>query len=124
MGEYKSIVVRLSALAQETRLRVFKLLIEAGPEGVPATEIAERLNVRRNLMSTHLNILASAGLTTARRDGRRIFHAIDMKASSDLISFLVQDCCNGHPEICAELMDVKQPIEKCCQETLAHTENM
>ena len=75
MSEYKSVVTRLSALAQATRLRVFRLLIEAGATGIPATEIAERLDVRRNLMSTHLNILASAGLTTTRREGRRIYHA-------------------------------------------------
>ncbi len=112
----KKIVTRLSALAQDTRLRVFRLLIEAGPEGIPATAIAEALDVRRNLMSTHLNILASAGLTTTRRDGRRIYHAVDMEAARDLISFLVKDCCNGHPEICQELTGVDMPIRECCED--------
>lgn len=116
MSEYKSVVTRLSALAQETRLRVFRLLIEAGATGIPATEIAERLDVRRNLMSTHLNILASAGLTTTRREGRRIYHAVDLAAARELIGFLVQDCCNGHPEICEELVAAAMPIRQCCED--------
>lgn len=106
-------VVALSALAQETRLKVFRLLIEHGPDGLPATEIAERVGIRKNLMSTHLNTLSQAGLTTVRRDGRRLFHAIDVNATRALLSFLVQDCCNGHPDKCASLLDEILPLESC-----------
>ncbi|MFN0024026.1 MAG: ArsR/SmtB family transcription factor [Parvularculaceae bacterium] len=99
------VILALSALAQDTRLQVFRLLMTEGAEGLPATEIANRLGVRQNLMSTHLNILAAAGLTNFRRDGRRILHAVDIETTRDLMSFLVQDCCNGHPEACASLLD-------------------
>lgn len=99
------VIAGLSALAQETRLRVFRLLIEAGPGGLPATEIADRLKVRQNLMSTHLSILSNAGLTQSRRDGRRVIHAIDLDATRRLFGYLVEDCCNGHPELCASLLN-------------------
>lgn len=106
-------VTALGALAQETRLKVFRLLIEQGPEGMPATEIADRLGVRPNLMSTHLGALAQAGLTTSRRDGRRIIHAIDLEATRSLLSVLVEDCCHGQPEKCASLLDEIFPLKKC-----------
>ncbi|HOP18975.1 MAG TPA: metalloregulator ArsR/SmtB family transcription factor [Amphiplicatus sp.] len=111
--EFKDVVSALSALAQETRLRVFRLLVEAGPEGLPATEIADRLGVRHNLMSTHLTILANAGLTTARREGRRVFHSIEFENTRSLLSFLVEDCCNGCPEKCASLLDEILPASAC-----------
>lgn len=99
------VILGLSALAQDTRLQVFRLLMKEGADGLPATEIADRLGVRQNLMSTHLSILASAGLTTFRRDGRRMLHAVDIETTRSLLSFLVEDCCNGHPEACASLLD-------------------
>ena len=103
----------LSALAQETRLKVFRLLIEAGPDGIPATQIADAVGVRQNLMSTHLAILAQAGLTRARRDGRNIFHAADLERTRDLLGYLVEDCCNGHPVRCAKLLDAILPLAEC-----------
>lgn len=81
------------------------MLIEYGSQGLPATEIADRVGVRKNLMSAHLQVLSSAGLTTSRRDGRRIFHAIDLDAVRALLGFLVSDCCKAHPERCASLLD-------------------
>ena len=108
-------VAALSALAQHTRLKVFRLLIEQGPEGMPATAIAEKIGVRQNLMSTHLNILSNKGLTTARRDGRRVYHAIDLDHTRALFSFLVQDCCHGGPEQCASLLDEILPLARCAQ---------
>lgn len=82
---------------------------------MPATEIAERLGVRKNLMSTHLATLSQAGLTTSRRDGRQIFHAIDIEATRALLSFLVSDCCKGHPSKCASLLDEILPLESCSE---------
>lgn len=112
--EVSDAAAALSALAQETRLKVFRLLVRQGPEGVPATEIAEKLGVRQNLMSTHLTVLANAGLTRVRRDGRRIFHAIDLERTRELITFLVADCCNGCPDKCAVLLDAVLPLGDSC----------
>lgn len=103
----------LGALAQETRLRVFRLLVTAGPEGMPATEIADALDVRRNLMSTHLGILSQTGLTTSRRSGRQIFHAVNFETTRQLIAFLVQDCCQGRPEACGPLIEEILPLDTC-----------
>jgi len=109
-------VTALAALAQDTRLKVFRLLIEEGPEGLPATEIAERAGVRPNLMSAHLAALSNSGLTTSRRDGRRIIHAVDVDAVRALLSFLVQDCCRGHADACASLLEEILPLaEKRCE---------
>lgn len=112
--EISNAVTALSALAQETRLNVFRLLIEAGPEGLPATAIADALGVRQNLMSSHLNILADAGLTRTRRDGRFIYHAVDPVETRALLSFLVEDCCGGRAEQCAPLIEAILPIDRCC----------
>lgn len=114
--ELSDVVASLGALAQETRLKVFRLLIRQGPEGLPATEIAETLGVRQNLMSTHLNVLAQAGLTTVRRDGRRIYHAVDLDRTRELITFLVSDCCNGCPDACELLLDKVFAPSRCTAE--------
>ncbi len=106
-------VLALGALAQDTRLRVFRLLIEHGVDGLPSTEIADRLGVRRNLMSSHLRLLAQAGLTTTRRNGRLIIHAVDLEATRALLRFLVQDCCRGQPDACTSLLNEILPITSC-----------
>jgi DNA-binding transcriptional ArsR family regulator len=102
----------LSALAQPTRLQVFRKLMSAGPLGLPAGAIAEAEKVPHNTMSTHLAILTRSGLVTSRRVGRSIIYMPDMDGTRALLSFLVADCCGGHPEVC-------QPIAKmaeaaCC----------
>ena len=84
-------VDQLSALAQETRLNVLRMLIKSGSEGVPATEIAERLGVRQNLMSSHLSALVRAGLTRTRREGRRVYHSIDLEVTGTLLKFLNEE---------------------------------
>lgn len=94
------------ALAHETRLRVFKLLIEAAPDGVPATEIANQVGVRQNLMSSHLSTLVSAGLATNRRDGRRVYYSVDLERVKKLLAFLIEDCCQDSPQACQALVDV------------------
>lgn len=114
----KDAVGALAALAQETRLAAFRLLVEAGPAGLPATDIAERLGIRQNLMSTHLTVLANAGVTASRREGRRIFHALDFATVRRLLSFLVEDCCNGKPELCQRMLDDVMPICDCPEDRI------
>ncbi len=92
-----------AALSQETRLDVLRLLIEAGPDGMPAGDIGVRLGVRQNTMSTNLSVLAQAGLVVTRRDGRHIRYTADFDRIRGLIDFLMRDCCGGRPELCGFL---------------------
>ena len=104
------------ALAQDTRLAVFRLLVEAGAEGMPAGDIARRLGVPHNTMSTHLAVLARAGLVASRRESRSIIYAADYGGIRALIAFMLQDCCKGHPETCAPLLDaaLAPAAARCC----------
>ena len=101
----------LSALAQESRLAVFRLLVKAGPGGLAAGDIARRLHTAASTMSAQLLVLANAGLVRARRDGRSIIYAVDYDKMSALLLFLTEDCCGGRPEICAPLAPV---ANNCC----------
>ena len=105
-----------AALAQDTRLAVFRLLVEAGAEGMPAGEIARHLGTPHNTMSTHLAILACAGLVTSRRESRSIIYTADYDGIRRLIAFMVQDCCKGRPEVCAPLLDaaLAPAAARCC----------
>ena len=96
-------VQKLSALAQDARLAVFRLLVKAGPDGMAAGGIARRLKTAPNTLSAQLLLLSNAGLIRARRDGRSIIYAVDFGAMSALLVFLTEDCCGGRPEICAPL---------------------
>jgi len=100
----------LSALAQESRLAVFRLLVKAGPDGMAAGDIARSLNTAANTMSAQLLLLSNAGLIRARRDGRSIIYAADFEQMGALLLFLTEDCCGGKPEICAPLASVTA----CC----------
>lgn len=93
-----------SALAQETRLSVFRRLVEAHPDEMAAGEIARALRVPHNTMSTHLAILERAGLVTARREGRTIYYGADLDGLRSVVGFLMRDCCDGRAEICAPLL--------------------
>lgn len=95
----------LSALSQPTRLSVFRLLVKAGPEGLASGEIGSALGVRQNTMSANLAILLAAGLVRNTRRGRLVVYAADLDGMRDLLSFLMEDCCGGHPETCAALID-------------------
>jgi DNA-binding transcriptional ArsR family regulator len=95
----------LSALSQKTRLDVFRLLVKAGHNGLLAGEIGDKLNVRQNTMSTNLSILTNAGLIRNERQGRTIRYFADYDAMRGLLSFLMDDCCNGRPEICEGVFD-------------------
>lgn len=106
----------LGALAQETRLRVFRLLVEQGPAGLPAGAIARACGVPANTMSAHLGILARAGLVRPRRESRQVIYAADFAGVRGLVGFLLQDCCRGRPEFCAPLLDAALPAS-CCPPT-------
>ena len=90
----------LAALGQGTRLDVFRLLVQAGTEGVPAGEIAGRLGAFQNTTSSHLKILSHASLVRAEREGRVVRYFADMTGFRDLLAYLMEDCCNGKPELC------------------------
>jgi DNA-binding transcriptional ArsR family regulator len=95
----------LAALAQETRLAVFRLLVPAGASGLSAGEIAQRLSVPASTLSFHLKELEQAGLLRSWRRQRQIFYAADYEGMRRLLTFLTADCCGGHPEICGGLKD-------------------
>ncbi|MBL8582847.1 MAG: helix-turn-helix transcriptional regulator [Rhizobiaceae bacterium] len=96
----KSALAALAALGQDTRLEVFRLLVRAGAEGVPAGEIASRLGTVQNTMSAHLKVLDHAGLVRTERAGRVVRYVADMTGFRDLLAYLMEDCCNGSPELC------------------------
>jgi len=100
----------LAALAHPGRLAVFRLLIRAGHEGMPAGEIARALDTPANTMSTQLAILARAGLIRSRRESRSVIYSADYPQISALLGFLMQDCCQGRPEVCAPLLQAAS----CC----------
>ena len=104
--EMKSAVTALSALGHEGRLSTFRMLVKAGSEGLPAGEIARRLGVPPNTLSANLNILSNAGLVQNRRDGRSIIYTARYDFMSDLLGYLVEDCCGASHEVCAPLADI------------------
>lgn len=104
--ESTSAVTALSALAHEGRLGIFRLLVQAGADGMAAGEIARATGALPNTLSSNLNILSGAGLVTSRRDGRSIIYAAAYVQMRELLSFLMEDCCAGKPEICAPLAAV------------------
>lgn len=102
-------VSALSALAQETRLRCFRLLVRNEPGGMPAGEIARQLHVPQNTMSSHLAVLARAGLVQSERDSRSIIYRADLTALRALLMFLIRDCCSGSTELCEPLLAELSP---------------
>ena len=94
----------LAALGQETRLDVFRLLIQNAPDGLPAGDIAAKLATFPNTMSAHLKILEHAGLIGSTREGRVIRYVADMTGFRDLLAYLMEDCCNGAPELCQPII--------------------
>ena len=94
----------LSALAQHGRLSVFRLLVRSGADGLAAGEIARTLNVPHNTLSSRLSILANAGLVRSRRAGRSIIYTVEFETMRGLLIFLMEDCCQGNPQLCAPLL--------------------
>src|SRR5580693_2774056 len=93
-------VAALAALAQENRLEIFRLLVEAGPSGMAAGHVAERLGLAPNTLTFHFDRLRTAGLVTVRRDGRSMIYAARFETMNGLVSFLTENCCQGHPDQC------------------------
>ena len=91
----------LVALAQENRLDVFRLLVEAGPGGMPAGSVAAALKIAPNTLTFHFDRLREAGLITVRRDGRSMIYAAQFDQMNALIGYLTENCCQGRPEKCA-----------------------
>lgn len=100
------IVTALAALAQESRLAIFRLLVQVGPEGMAATRIGEELGIAPSSMSFHLKELAHAQLVTAQRDGRSMIYSANFDAMNALIDFLTENCCGGN--VCS-------PVSACCE---------
>lgn len=110
--ETSDAVAALAALAQETRLAVFRLLVEAGPEGLPAGAIAETLQVAPATLSFHLKELSHAGLAHARQEGRFVIYSADFECMAALMTFLTRNCCKGMPGECLET--VETALARCC----------
>jgi DNA-binding transcriptional ArsR family regulator len=99
----KQIVAALAALAQEHRLRIFRLLVAHGPSGMPAGEIADTIGIGATNMSFHLKELDRAGLLHATRQGRFIRYAIHVDGMRELLTYLTEQCCQGRPELCGDV---------------------
>lgn len=102
-----------AALAQPTRLATVKLLMRHWPDGLPAGAIAKAVGAPASTMSTHFAILARAGLISSRRESRTISYAAELDAVTQLIGFLVDDCCAGRPEICAPVTAALSAVTSC-----------
>lgn len=102
-------VVALAALAQDNRLDVFRLLVQAGPDGMPAGRVAEALGLAPNTLTFHFDRLRAAGLVTVRREGRSMIYAAEFEQMNALLGFLTENCCAGAP--CAPAPGCK-PVRK------------
>ena len=94
-------VTALAALAQENRLDVFRLLVQAGPEGLPAGRVAAAIDLAPNTLTFHFDRLREAGLVTVRREGRSMIYAARFEVMNGLVGFLTENCCGGAAETCA-----------------------
>lgn len=117
--EISSAIESLAALAHEGRLAAFRMLVQAGPEGLAAGEIARRLHMPPNSLSANLKVLSHAGLLAFRREGRSIIYSARYDQMTQLLGYLMEDCCGGSPEICAPLAEVCARAA-CCVPTPHH----
>lgn len=106
--ESSAAVGALAALAQETRLRIFRLLVEVGLDGLPAGEIGKRLDLPLATLSFHLSTLRQSGLIEFRRASRRLIYRANFEVMNALLAYLTEDCCGGRPEVC--VVSVGDPI--------------
>jgi ArsR family transcriptional regulator len=110
MDEFQALDA-FGALSQETRLQIVRLLVKAGPEGMAAGAIGEALEASSSKLSFHLSNLERAGLIRSRREARSIIYSAAYPALSELIEFLMRDCCQGRPEVCAPAVAA---LSACC----------
>ena len=116
--ELKAAIASLAALAHEGRLATFRMLVQAGPDGIAAGEIARRLDMPANSLSANLKVLTHAGLLASRRQGRSIIYRARYDRMTHLLGYLMEDCCAGSPEICAPLAEVLARTACCVPEPL------
>jgi ArsR family transcriptional regulator, arsenate/arsenite/antimonite-responsive transcriptional repressor len=102
----------LGALAQETRLDIFRLLVERGPEGLAAGEVGERLSLPSATLSFHLARLKHAGLVDVRRESRSLIYSANYRTMNALLSYLTENCCQGRPEICMPASRLATPTRR------------
>ena len=107
--DIKNAVQALSALAQDSRLSVFRLLVEHGQGGLAAGRIAQALKVPHNTMSAHLTVLRQAGLIRVRRESRSMIYSADFDGIREVLDFLMRDCCKADPQCCTRLLDQALP---------------
>jgi ArsR family transcriptional regulator, arsenate/arsenite/antimonite-responsive transcriptional repressor len=117
MNEHRAIVA-LGALAQETRLALYRLLVVQGPQGLPAGAIAERLGVAPSSLSFHLQQLSHAGLVSQRRAGRQLIYAAEYETMNTLLAYLTENCC-GRSEACVPFCtpadrETREKPDGCC----------
>jgi len=110
--EIKTAVSALAALAQESRLSIYRLLVEAGPDGVSAGRLGEKLEIPGATLSFHLKELAHAGLVSARQEKQFIYYTVDFERMAELMTFLTENCCKGMPQAC--LTVVETALGSCC----------
>jgi len=110
--ENKAAVAALAALAQDTRLSIFRLLVQAGPEGAAPGYIGDTLNVPPATLSFHLKELVHAGMVSSRQQGRFIYYSTDFEQMAALMTFLTQNCCQGMPQECLTVMETA--LGRCC----------
>jgi DNA-binding transcriptional ArsR family regulator len=118
-----AVIAALGALAQETRLDIFRLLVQKGPEGLAAGEIGTRLGQSSPTMSFHLNQLRFAGLVRSRRESRSIIYGANFKAMTDLVAYLTENCCGGRPELCSPAAAPSCGSEAAPQQTVTQKKN-
>lgn len=109
--ESEEAVLALAALAQSTRLEAFRTLVRHEPDGLAAGDLARLLEVPQNTLSAHLAILTRARLVTSERQSRSIIYRANLDEFRNIAVFLLRDCCDGRPEVCAPVVETLQP---CC----------
>lgn len=101
------VVKALAALAQPTRLAIYRLLVACGPDGMAAGQVAEKLKVSPATLSFHFKTLSHAGLLDSRQDGRFVYYTANFTVMNDMLAYLTENCCEGNPDAC------KVPGRKC-----------
>ena len=113
--ETKSAITALAALAQESRLATFRLLVQAGPAGLAATKIAETLGIPPSSLSFHLKELTHATLIAPRQEGRFLFYVAQFDTMNALVAFLGENCCGGHPCSPTSLPECSDATTQCAR---------